>query len=159
MLVRLQNALVKCKYTITDLLRIIMWSLEPFIFCQMWRSIMNPSWYLSWKLMKSALISVDIFSLNERDLLNVQGSMFSWRVHHMSDKSHALEMEFTEMKSRVTACSFLYYRSKNQRILQKHVSARVTEYRYAYWKVARWRLPKILNSVWISWLFFRFYPH
>lgn len=25
----------------------------------------------------------------------------------MSDKSHALEMEFTEMKSRVTVCSFL----------------------------------------------------
>ena len=50
----------------------------------------------------------------------------------MSDKSHALEMEFTGMKSRVTACSFLYYGSKSQRILQKYVSATVTEYHQAY---------------------------
>lgn len=31
----------------------------------------------------------------------------------MSDKSHALEMRFTEMKSRVTVCSFLCHGSKS----------------------------------------------
>lgn len=46
----------------------------------------------------------------------------------MSRKSHAIEMEFSEMKSRITACSFLYHGSDNQRILQNCISpSRVTE--------------------------------
>lgn len=63
------------------------------------------------------------FSVSKLDyLLNFQGSIFAWSAHCMSDKSHALETEFTEAKSRVAAYSFLYYSSKSQRILQKCVS-------------------------------------
>lgn len=61
-----------------------------------------------------------VFGVSKLDyLLNVQGSIFAWRVHHMSDKSHALEVEFTEMKSRVTASFFLFCGSKYQRVMHQ----------------------------------------
>lgn len=78
-----------------------------------WKSVIK--WH------KSTTFFLVVFGVSKLDyLLNVQGSIFAWRVHHMSDKSHALEMEFTEMKSRVTAYSFLYHGSKNQSISQKY---------------------------------------
>lgn len=77
-----------------------------------WKSVIK--WH------KSTTFFLVVFGVSKLDyLLNVQGSIFAWRVHHMSDKSHALEMKFTAMKSRVTAYSFLYHGSKIQSSPQK----------------------------------------
>lgn len=61
----------------------------------------------------------------------------------MSRKSHAIEMEFSETKSRITACSFLYHGSDNQRILQNCISpSRVTELQL---HIEKWKIETTQN--------------
>lgn len=100
-----------------------------------------------------------VFGVSKLDyLLNVQGNMFAWSIHHMSSKSHAIEMEFSEMKSRITACSFIYHGSNNQRILQNYVStSRITELQL---HIEKWKIQTAqdLNSGILFIIAFRFYP-